>query len=252
MKVSKEKPKSKKLKELKEEFNNLSKKLTVQRTFYKKVLKGLNVTPSSEKYTEETKDCAKELLESTAKFLKDLRDLKRKASGKRAHNFKPRLCDRKLTDFLSKHFQVDFPELGKYGVCDLNSLTPALLSKYVKDKSLGGTKGDAQIFRLDKDLYNLFNSYSINNDKKTYITLIQERIEELKKDRKVTKKAHAFLSIDKDGTVNMNYSAARIGIPKFGKDYDLPDPEPFKKELIKITEILKPELESKDEEEEDE
>ena len=214
-------------KELKKQFkDNLD--------LYKRVSEGLHVLPIDEKYSESTKGLASELLARTQKFLENYKSLYESTETKRVASIKPRLCDKKLTIFLSGHFKRYLPDAGQHGVLDLNRIAPRAISLYVKEKGLGET----QFFALDDALKQLFESPSVENPGKTYIQLAQDRIAEIRMEKDYKQSPSSAEIFVENGRITMNYSALKIIIPKFGVKYDLTDPNVYVAQLEEFNKFL--------------
>lgn len=203
-------------KELKKQFkDNIS--------LYKKIADGLHIIPSDEKYIETTKELAQKQLIEINEILDEYKELYESIETKRVACIKPRLCDKKLTTFLSNHFKRYLPDNGQYGVLDLNRIAPRAISLYVKEKGLGET----QFFSLDDSLKELFESPSVENPTRTYIELTQDRIAELQMEKNYRKSVSSAEIFIENGRITMNYSALKILVPKFGVKYDLTDPHTY-------------------------
>lgn len=212
----------------------LKKELKDNLELYKRVSEGLHVLPLDEKYSETTKALANELLTRTGNFLQKYKELFESTENKRVASIKPRLCDKKLTTFLSNHFKRYLPDNGQHGVLDLNRIAPRAISLYVKEKGLGET----QFFALDDELKRLFESPSVENPSKTYIQLAQERIAEIRMERDYKQSPSSAEIFVENGRVTMNYSALKIIIPKFGVKYDLTDASVFVQQLEEFNKYL--------------
>lgn len=218
------------------EPKELKKELKNNIELYKRVSEGLHILPLDEKYLSETKNLATELLTRTTDFLAKYKELYESTETKRSATIKPRLCDKKLTDFLSRHFKRYLPDNGNYGILDLNRIAPRAISLYVKERGLGET----QFFSLDAELKKLFESFSVENPSKTYIQLAQQRIDEIRMEKEYKKSpSSAEIHISPtDGNITMNYSALKIIIPKFGVKYEITDPKLYEAQLDEFNKHL--------------
>ena len=208
----------------------------------KHITKGLSPIPHSDEYVDKTSKAAQDILDDIEKFERMYAELLEQTETKRTSGIKPRLCDKRLTDFLSRQFDVRLPELGKHGICDLNSLVLRAISLYVKQFNLGNT----QFFSLDDNLLKLFRSPSINDPTKTYLELGHQRISELTANRAQANAGNKDYKtpvavaeiIEKEGNVTMNYSALKIIVSKFALDYDLTDTEKYTHDLKDFAKVL--------------
>lgn len=201
---------------------------------YVKVSEGIPVLPMDESYLANTKSIATELRTRTLKFLEKYKELFESTETKRVASIKPRLCDKKLTTFLSQHFKRYLPDNGQHGVLDLNRIAPRAISLYVKEKGLGET----QFFFLDEVLKQLFESPSVENPGKTYIQLAQERIAEIRMEKDYKQSPSSAEIFVENNRIMMNYSALKIIIPKFGVKYDLTDPKLYVQQLEEFNKYL--------------
>lgn len=212
----------------------LKKQLKKNLELYKHVSEGLAVLPMDEKYLETTKTLASELLKRTTDFIQKYKELFESTETKRTATIKPRLCDKRLTHFLSNHFRRYLPDNGQHGVLDLNRIAPRAISLYVKEKGLGET----QFFCLDDALRQLFESPSVENPSKTYLQLAQERIAEIRMEKDFKQSASSAEIFIENNRITMNYSALKIIIPKFGVKYDLTDPSLYVGQLEDFNKFL--------------
>lgn len=217
-------------KEIKEKFKPLKKE-------YKKIAQGLQIIGSNPGYIEATKALSQQLLDDVNKYIEAYIAAYEANEPKRHSSIKPRLCDKKLTDFVQRYYKVFVPSTpnGQYGICDLNRIIPRAISIYVKEKGLGET----QFFTLDDELYKLFNSYSITNPSKTYLELAQERISEIRATSDYKHDPSSADIITDSGKTIINYSALKILVPKFGiKGYDVVNESMYVPDLEKIAKLL--------------
>lgn len=214
----------------------LSEAMKPLKAFYEKVAKGLKTIPSNEEYEKKTKDLAAQLLAGIKKMMTDYDELYESTKTKRTAGLKPLLCDKKLTNFLGSHFNLKLPETALYGVMDLNRIVPRAISLYIKEKGLG----EGQVFVLDDGLKHLFESPSVEIPERSYLQLAQERINEIRIDPNYTPSvSSAEIHIDRaTGRINMNYSALKIIIPKFGVDYEITNPEIYTPPLEEFSKML--------------
>lgn len=216
------------------DYKELKKQLKDNIELYKKIQEGLHVVPHDEAYISNTKSLATELINRTIPFLEKYKELYESTETKREASIKPRLCDKKLTNFLAAHFKRYLPDNGQNGVLDLNRVAPRAISLYVKEKGLG----DTQFFSLDEELKRLFDSPAIENPSKTYIQLAQDRIAEIRMGKDYKQSASSAEIIVESGRITMNYSALKIIIPKFGIQYDLTDPKQYIPQLEDFNKYL--------------
>lgn len=205
----------------------LKKQLKANEDLYKQISDGLHVVPPSEEYTNNTKKLAKELLDKVTQFKDRYKESYESTETKRVASIKPRLCDKRLSNFLADHFKRYLPDNGQHGVLDLNRIVPRAISIYIKEKGLGAT----QFFTLDEKLKELFEYPSIENKEKTYIQLAQDRIAEIRMEKEFKQSPSSAEIFVENGRITMNYSALKIIIPKFGIKYDLTDPGIYISEL---------------------
>lgn len=203
---------------------DVKKLLKPNKEYYTKVAAGLHIVPPVESYLTDTKSKAEELLKLLQEYEEEYKSQYEATENKRQASLKPRLCDKRLTDYLSNHFKRALPDFGKYGVCDLNRLVPRAISLIVKEKGLC----NAQYFTLDDELADILTSPSVSKPEKTYIQLARERIDEIKakKDYKTSLSSAEIIEEKSSGKITMNYSALKIVTPKFGIDYNL-DPTKY-------------------------
>lgn len=216
------------------DMKELKKQLKPNEDVYKQISEGLHVVPPSDEYTNFTKKLAKDLLDKVAEFKEKYRELYESTETKRSASIKPRLCDKRLTNFLAGHFKRYLPDNGPHGVLDLNRIVPRAISIYIKEKNLGAT----QFFTLDLALKELFEHPSIENRDKTYIQLAQERIAEIRMEKDFKQSPSSAEIVVENGKITMNYSALKIIIPKFGVKYDLTEPGTYIPELEKFNQYL--------------
>lgn len=216
------------------EPKELKKQLKDNLELYRRVSDGLHVLPIDEKYLETTKALAGELHTRTLKLIDDYKLLFESTETRRVASIKPRLCDKKLTIFLSGHFKRYLPDNGQYGVLDLNRIAPRAISLYVKEKGLGET----QFFSLDDSLKQLFESPSVENPARTYIQLAQDRIAEIRMEKDYKQSPSSAEIFVENGRITMNYSALKIIIPKFGVEYELTDPNVYVSQLEEFNKFL--------------
>lgn len=216
------------------DLKQVKKSLKDVKIFYKKVAGGLNVVPPSESYVNDTKAKAQELIDRISAFEDKYEKLHVVTEHKRSNVLKPRVCDRKLTNLLGRHFKKFLPEIGNHGVCDLNRLVSRAISLIVKQRGLGTN----QFFTLDDELTELFTSPSVEDPTKTYIQLAQERIALIRSAPDFKSSASSAEIMNLNGKITMNYSALRIIIPKFAIDYELTDVSAFVQPLEEFAKHL--------------
>lgn len=213
----------------------MKKQLKSNLEFYKKVSEGLPVVPSDEAFIEDTKRIASELYARGTEYIAKYKELYESTETKRVTAIKPRLCDQKLTLFLSHHFKRYLPDNGQYGILDLNRVVPRAFSLYFKEKGLGET----QFFFLDEPLRKLFESPSVGDPTKSYLQLAQERINEIRMTPNHKPSASSAEIIVSDNRITMNYSALKIITPKFGVKYEITDPQQYVPQLTEFNTFLK-------------
>lgn len=213
----------------------LKKRLKDTTSTLKQVSSGLNPVPYNQEYVTQASTMADELLADLERFEKLYTDTIEGMSVKRTSSLKPRVCDIKLTDFLSSVYGVNLPTMDKYGICDVNILAFRAISLYLKENRLTAS----QFFTLDDMLLDLFTSSSVNDPDKTYLDLAKERISELSIQRGSAKKTAAAAEIiDQDGNVTMNHSALKIVVSKFTIDYELIDSDRYLGDLNELSNVL--------------
>lgn len=193
----------------------LKKELKPNMEFYSKVADGIPIVTPDDKYTYETKELARLLLEKNNELMLEYKELYDSIQSVKVSNIRPKLCDKHLTDFFSKHFNRKLPDNGIYGVFDLNKIAPRAFSLYIKEKGLSTN----QYFTLNDELRALFELPSVEDPSKSYLQLTQDRIHDIRMSKTFVKSNSSAEVIITNTGITMNYSALKIATPKFGSDY---------------------------------
>lgn len=209
----------------------LKKQLRDVYNIYKHVSAGLSTVPPNPSYTHDTSTLALELIDDLTRFEALYAEAANKTTTKRKTSPKPKLCDKKLTDFLSSTYGVSLPSMGVHGICDVNTLAFSAISLYLREQKLN----NAQFFTLDDKLTQLFKSKCINGSGKSYLDITKDRVAELDRERGDAPKTPSMAEvIEVNGVVTMNYSALKIIVPKFVVEYELIDPDLYSEDMAKL------------------
>ncbi len=213
----------------------LKKQLRDVYAVYKQVGAGLSTVPPNPSYTHDTSSLALEIVDDLARFERLYAEATNKTTTKRKTSPKPKLCDKKLTDFLSSTYGVSLPSMGTYGICDVNTLAFSAISLYLREQKLN----NAQFFTLDDKLTQLFKSQCVNGTGKSYLAITKDRVAELDRERGDIPKTPSMAEvIEVNGVVTMNYSALKIIVPKFVVEYELVDPDLYSEDMAKLKAVI--------------
>lgn len=221
--------------------------------FYNSYTSGAPTLPPNPQYSDEVAQTATKLKELLESITSDIKALEGSLTQKRTTKTKPRLCDARVTDFISAEFNYPLPRLGEHGICDPNKIIPRAFSEYYKRTKKDGI--NSQFVNLDDKVARIFRSPTVRDKNVTYLEFVQDRIRELtgkrndetknapktdetKKKRKTTGQV-AFVSVAIDGTISINQSALKIVYAAFALDYELENADLYVNTLDTFADQLK-------------